>query len=509
MLLAKILVFAIVYFIIIRPIYAAYGFTRPPRLRVTYRTPVDFAPEYENITLTSADNTRLSAWYIPSTNGAAILLLHGHSGNRLGAMYHAEKLVSAGYGVLMPDLRRHGSSEGKVFGRGEAERDDVLTAVSYLSKRPDINPGGIGIFGISVGGTLALHAAAATVAIRAVAVDGPSLTAMADLPAPQGWLNRLVNWPLQAYYMALLQRFYRKRPLPPNLSILPHLSQPSLFIATGEGMEAQLTRRFYDAAPDPKLLWLIPESSHGQGWHARPDAYGQVLVSFFDHTLMHKADGDWSMPDLSTIAATLETAVPTPTPAPAVSEHGKIAYDATIPPGQANAVAMLLLPLSFILFGGIFWLVWRDEMTRQLSSPPSLLKALLLFVLAILVHELLHIFGFLVVGRAPRTAVKVGFSWKMMAPYAHCSAPLSVNAYRVAIALPGLMLGLLPGIVGIAIGSLWWTLFGVLMLIAAGGDLAVLLAVRRVPRRARVLDHPTEAGCQVLGEEDEPSIANQ
>jgi hypothetical protein len=36
------------------------------------------------------------------------------------------------------------------------------------------------------------------------------------------------------------------------------------------------------------------------------------------------------------------------------------------------------------------------------------------------------------------------------------------------------------------------------MTIAAGGDLAVLLAIRQVSGSAWVRDHPTKAGCQIL-----------
>lgn len=495
MLLAKLLVFALIYFIIIRPIYAAYLFTRPPRLRVAWRTPVDFAPEYEDVTLTGADGARLAGWYIPARNGAAVLLLHGHSGNRLGVMYHAQTLAEAGYGVLLLDLRRHGSSGGQTFGRGEVEREDVLTAVAYLRKRPDVNPGGIGVFGFSIGGALALHAAASTVAIRAVAVDGPSPAAMADMPPPGGVVNRFLNWPLQAAYMRLAQRFARQRPLPANLAVLPRLTQPVFFIATGQGLERQLARHFYAAVPDRKLLWEIPESAHGEGWRARPQEYGQKLAAFFDHTLLHRAAEAWVAPDW----AGMETAV-TPTPP---SPYGEIVGDATITAAQANGIAMLLLLLTFALFGGAYWLLWRDELWRQLSNAPSLWGALLLFALAIVAHEGLHALAFLTVGRVSLTAVKFGFSWQLMAPYAHCQAPLTITAYRLAVALPGVLLGVLPGVAGLSLGSLWWTLFGVMMTIAAGGDLAVLLAVRDVPRGARVLDHPRAAGCQVLAGEGE------
>ena len=77
--------------------------------------------------------------------------------------------------------------------------------------------------------------------------------------------------------------------------------------------------------------------------------------------------------------------------------------------------------------------------------------------------------------------------------------PLSLRAYRVAVLLPAVLLGLLPGILGIALGELWITLYGELMTLAATADLVILLAVRHLPPQARVLDHADRAGCWILG----------
>lgn len=491
MFLAKIAVFAIIYFIILRPMQAAFVFTRPPRFRISLRTPADAGLHYEDVTLTARDGVPLAGWYIPSQNGAAILLLHGHGGNRLAVMAHAEALAQAGYGILMLDLRRHGSSGGRAFSRGELERDDVLTAVTYLHHRPDITPGGIGVFGVSVGGLFALHAAAHTVAIRAIATDGASPATLDDFPAPRRVIDRFLNWPLQRYYMTMIIHFTRQRPLPTTLSILPKLSQPTLYISTGQGIEQRIIQRFYEATPEPKTIWHIPHSSHASGWLTYPDEYGQRLVHFFDHALAHKEGDDWALPDLTTLSP------PPPTPEND-DDVNDVAYDATLSMSTANTVALLTMPLIVTLLGAPFWLLWGATIPAQLAALPSVWQLLLTFAGAIVLHELLHAVGFVIVGGVPGTAVKFGFSWKGLAPYAHCRIPIDIRAYRIATALPGLLLGLLPGAWGVINGSLLLTLFGTLMLIAAGGDFAVLLAIRRVPTHSLVQDHPSLAGCQVL-----------
>jgi hypothetical protein len=120
--------------------------------------------------------------------------------------------------------------------------------------------------------------------------------------------------------------------------------------------------------------------------------------------------------------------------------------------------------------------------------------------MSIVVHELLHALGFWLVGGVSWRRIKFGFSWQGFAPYAHCRDPLQTTAYRISVLLPGLFLGVLPGLAGVALGQPLLVMWATLMLLAAGGDAAVLWAVRQVPRDARVLDHPSMVGCQVLAE---------
>ena len=114
MFLQSLLLFIFLYFFV-RPIYLAFFYTHPPRLRISFFTPTSLGVEYDDVTLSSRDGVDLRGWYVHSRNGAAVLLLHGHSGNRLAVLHQAEALIRAGYGVLMMDLRAHGHSGGRLF----------------------------------------------------------------------------------------------------------------------------------------------------------------------------------------------------------------------------------------------------------------------------------------------------------------------------------------------------------------------------------------------------------
>jgi hypothetical protein len=75
---------------------------------------------------------------------------------------------------------------------------------------------------------------------------------------------------------------------------------------------------------------------------------------------------------------------------------------------------------------------------------------------------------------------------------------MSVGAYRFMLVLPLLVLGLVPFAAGLALGSALVAKLGSLMILGAGADVAVLLALRGVPPAARVMDHPSQPGCYVL-----------
>lgn len=189
--------------------------------------------------------------------------------------------------------------------------------------------------------------------------------------------------------------------------------------------------------------------------------------------------------------------------------QNEVAYDATISLRQANVIALSVLPVAYFLFFLPFRKIWPDK-TLFPQDSLSLLNWLLIILVVfggVIIHEGLHALGFIYVGKISKSAVKFGVSWKALAPYAHCTVPLTASAYKISILLPGLSLGLLPGLIGVLSGIGWLVWWGAAMTVAAGGDLAVLLAVLTVKGNVLVRDHPSKAGCQVLKENETKNIS--
>jgi pimeloyl-ACP methyl ester carboxylesterase len=267
-----------------------YSVTEPVPKPVCCTTPADEGFAFEEVTLELPLplNVTLSGWYIPSQNGAAVILLHGYGSTRLGVLPQAMMLARAGYGVLLYDMRGHGESSPVVRSLGWADVVDVATAVTWLQSRDDVNPDRIGIYGFSIGGQVALRAAVQQEAIQAVVADGPGLANNDDTP-PLNSIgeqmtrvgNGIVNWGIE-----LRTGFDLPEAIVDTIGDIAPRSVFLIAAGKAEGIEARIVQNYYDYAQEPKTIWMIPEISHGGGPKARPEAYAERLVEFFNAALL-------------------------------------------------------------------------------------------------------------------------------------------------------------------------------------------------------------------------------
>lgn len=101
---------------------------------------------------------------LPSTPGAhpAVVFLHGSGpGTRAGARPYAEEFARLGVASLIFDKRGCGSSKGSWLTASLDDlSQDALAAVSCMKSQEGIDPGKIGLWGVSQAGWIAPHAAA-------------------------------------------------------------------------------------------------------------------------------------------------------------------------------------------------------------------------------------------------------------------------------------------------------------------------------------------------------------
>ncbi len=268
------------------PYLLAKAHTHPPHQPICCETPADYDLDFEEVSFETADGLTLQGWYVPSKNGAALLLLHGIGSTRVMMLGLGDALAKAGYGVLLFDLRSHGISEGDVLPFGGPEAEDVHAAVAYLQTRPDVAPNKIGALGWSLGAQVAIMGATADSDLKAVVADGPGATALADWPPPETldeWLYAPFDF---VYYQFLPRHAGVDNPLA-LVDVLPLMGRrPLLLISSGDAIEQHRLEYFMEYATESTELWLIPEAGHIGGWKANPEAYEARVIGFFEQALL-------------------------------------------------------------------------------------------------------------------------------------------------------------------------------------------------------------------------------
>ena len=265
---------------VVTPISAAVWVTQAPRETVR---PFDLV--HQDVSLHTRDGLRLAAWYVPSRNGAAVVVVHGGGGTRNGSERHARMLARAGYGVLLYDARGNGESEGRHDAMGWTWEPDVAAAVDFLSRRPDVR-GRVGAVGISTGAEAVLQAAARDDKIAAVVSDGAIARNLAETRQLAG-AEELQAVPYYGILVATIRTLTGTHQPPPLQQLVPAIApRPVLLIATGEGTEQAMNRAYHRAAPVTEL-WELPRIGHTLGLRDAPAAYARRVIRFLDAALLH------------------------------------------------------------------------------------------------------------------------------------------------------------------------------------------------------------------------------
>jgi uncharacterized protein len=272
----------VVAFFVLYPLGTAYVGTH------VARPPVDDidlgSSEVEDVKLHTSDGLTLEGSYVPSRNGAAVIVAFG----RKGTQDPARMLARHGYGVLIFDRRGEGESDGDphqyAWNEGEL---DLLAAIDFLLQRPDVEPGRIGGLGLSVGGETFLQTAAHSDDLQAVVSEGASARSGSELASVPGSdpgqvaFNTVVTWGTAVFANAAS---------PTHLIDLVDQIAPRAVLliyapAVKGGLEERFNRAYYREAGAPKAIWGVPEADHLGAQEARPREYEQRVTRFFDQAL--------------------------------------------------------------------------------------------------------------------------------------------------------------------------------------------------------------------------------
>ena len=226
-------------------------------------TPEDIGLDYKPLTLTTADDEQLDAWFIPAEAARGTLLFcHGNAGNishRLDAIRFFHDL---GLSLLIFDYRGFGQSTGRPSEKGTYR--DVDAAWQYLVEQRGISPEHIILLGRSLGAAIAADLASRQAAAGVILESG--FTSVPDVAATlYPWLP--VRWLSRYRYNTLKKMAAIHSPL-----LVVHSRDDEIIpFSNGE--------QLYAAANEPKQF-LELRGGHNDGFVVSENSYLQGMKTF-------------------------------------------------------------------------------------------------------------------------------------------------------------------------------------------------------------------------------------
>jgi uncharacterized protein len=267
-----------------------YIIFRPSTQILTIPGSSDFDLPYQDERLPIAGSDEfLNAWWIPAPSPQdkltaipnepkrilkspkVILYFCGAAGNK-GYYNHVARLQGMhqlGFSVLVIDYRGFGKSKGDFPSEFQLYQDSQI-AWDYLVKVRRIPAKQIVIYGESLGGAIALDLAVKHPEASAVIVQS-SFTSMTEVIKHRDWL-----W-MFPVDLLLTQKF-------DSLSKVPALRLPVLFIhGTADSVvPSYMSQQLYNAAPEPKQLFLVPNAEHFRIYQPGNNSYLQAIDNFIE-----------------------------------------------------------------------------------------------------------------------------------------------------------------------------------------------------------------------------------
>lgn len=226
--------------------------------------------------------------------------------DRWSAWQYCANLCERGYDVFTYEPRNQGKSDvdphyAPMQWVTDHDRRDMLAAVDYLKTRSDMPATGIGVFGISKGGSVALAVAAEEPWIRCVVTDGAYATYTTMVPFMRRWVGIYVgthpflrklapNWFYGRLAMSAVKTVAKRRGVKflHSEKTVRKLREPVLMIHGGGDtyIKPEMAETLHgEIGSAVSELWIVPKAKHNQAMHVAGDEYTRRIAAFLDEHL--------------------------------------------------------------------------------------------------------------------------------------------------------------------------------------------------------------------------------
>lgn len=281
--------------------------TRSFELKIS-DTPATYGVAYQDVVFAAADAETLNAgdenasngavsfvpaisgWYLPHDSARAVIIYaHGLFRSRQEVLERACELWQHGYAGLILDMRRHGTSTGRITSMGFLERNDILGAVTYLRDQRQLDLP-IVAYGVSMGAAATLLAGAESQEIDAIIVDSSFLSFENTITHHAKLFLNLPRFPIVDLIILMTKWRVGFSGDQFNMAAAAERigDRPILFIASANDTRmpvAVAERLFESASSTRKKFEVIPDATHGAAYRTHPARYIRVVLDFLDEAV--------------------------------------------------------------------------------------------------------------------------------------------------------------------------------------------------------------------------------
>jgi fermentation-respiration switch protein FrsA (DUF1100 family) len=241
------------------------------------------------IEVNSSTGVKLEGRFFPGSDHALIILASGYGDTQDQMIPIAEFLHNAGFNTLTYNMRARTPSGGEFVTLGQLEQQDLISVVNAAAKRSDVDPGRIGVLGISMGASAAVLAAARDQQIRAVVDD----CGFSDAPGViTSSFEHFIHLPPMPFAPVTIWIASARAGIDVNgirpMDVIGRISPRPILIIHGladKVIPVDHSKRNFAAAGEPKELWLVPGAGHGQSHTVQRAAYEKKVIAFFQAAL--------------------------------------------------------------------------------------------------------------------------------------------------------------------------------------------------------------------------------
>jgi fermentation-respiration switch protein FrsA (DUF1100 family) len=217
-------------------------------------------PKFEELKITTSDNVKLTAWYIPAKKGKPTLAyFHGNAGNLGRRAEKFKDFANTGIGILAISYRGFGTSEG--LPTEEGLYNDARAAIKYLEEK-GLKPSDITLYGESLGTGVAIQ----------MATEDHFHAIILEAPYDRISARAAELYPYAPIDFLLKDKF-------DSISKISKINEPIMIFHSKDDkvMPFKHGQKLFDAANQPKKLYVFENAGHS---HFNHDELAKLVIEF-------------------------------------------------------------------------------------------------------------------------------------------------------------------------------------------------------------------------------------